>query len=52
MFVYKLICAGTVEVIILALQTRKADLATAVLEGGSTQRLRFDAADLEELFGD
>lgn len=51
-FVYKLICRGTVEEKIVALQSRKADLATAVLEGGSTQRLRFDETDLEELFGD
>ena len=51
-FVYKLICAGTVEEKIVGLQTRKADLASAVLEGGSTQKLRFDEADLEELFGD
>ncbi|MBB5207730.1 DEAD/DEAH box helicase [Chiayiivirga flava] len=51
-FVYKLICAGTVEEKIVALQSRKADLATAVLEGGSTQRLRFDESDLDELFGD
>ncbi len=49
-FVYKLICAGTVEEKIQALQQRKADLAAAVLEGGSTQSLRFDEADLAELF--
>ena len=50
-FVYKLICSGTVEEKIMALQTRKAELATAVLEGGSTQSLRFDEEDLAELFG-
>ncbi len=49
-FVYKLICAGTVEEKIQALQQRKAELAAAVLEGGSTQDLRFDETDLAELF--
>jgi len=49
-FVYKLICAGTVEEKILALQARKADLAQAVLEGGRSTRLRFDEKDLAELF--
>ncbi|MCX7557416.1 DEAD/DEAH box helicase [Xanthomonadaceae bacterium JHOS43] len=50
-FVYKLICAGTVEEKIQAMQERKAELARAVLEGGSTAALRFDEADLAELFG-
>jgi len=49
-FVYKLICAGTVEEKIQALQQRKAELARAVLEGGSTQALRFDDEDVAELF--
>ncbi|MGH8129063.1 MAG: DEAD/DEAH box helicase, partial [Gammaproteobacteria bacterium] len=49
-FVYRLICAGTVEEKIQAMQARKADLARAVLEGGASQRLRFDEADLAELF--
>ena len=49
-FVYKLICAGTVEEKIQALQRRKADLAQAVLDGGSAQSARFDDADLAELF--
>lgn len=49
-FVYKLICSGTVEEKIQAMQQRKADLANAVLEGGSTQSLRFDEDDLAELF--
>lgn len=49
-FVYKLICSGTVEEKIQALQQRKAELAQAVLEGGSTQSLRFDEEDLTELF--
>ncbi len=49
-FVYRLICAGTVEEKIQALQQRKAELAQAVLEGGSTQSLSFDERDLAELF--
>ena len=50
-FVYKLICAGTVEEKIQAMQGRKAELARAVLEGGgSTTTLRFDESDLSELF--
>ncbi len=49
-FVYKLICAGTVEEKIQTLQQRKAELARAVLEGGSTQSLRFDETDVAELF--
>jgi SNF2 family DNA or RNA helicase len=49
-FVYKLICSGTVEEKILALQQRKADLAQAVLEGGRSTRARFVEADLAELF--
>jgi SNF2 family DNA or RNA helicase len=49
-FVYKLICASTVEEKIQALQQRKADLARAVLDGGSTQAAKFEEADLAELF--
>lgn len=49
-FVYKLICTGTVEEKIQALQKRKGDLARAVLEGGSRTSLRFDEADIETLF--
>lgn len=49
-FVYKLICTGTVEEKILALQQRKADLAAAVLDGGSSQSLSFDQTDLDDLF--
>ncbi|MEO7066118.1 MAG: DEAD/DEAH box helicase [Rhodanobacter sp.] len=50
-FVYRLICTGTVEEKIQALQARKADLAAAVLDGGgATKRLRFDETDLAELF--
>ncbi len=51
-FVYRLICTGTVEEKIQAMQTRKAALARAVLEGGgSSAKLRFDEGDLEALFG-
>ncbi len=50
-FVYRLICAGTVEEKIQAMQSRKAELARAVLEGGgATAQLRFDESDLAELF--
>ncbi len=49
-FVYKLICSGTVEEKIQAMQERKAELARAVLEGGSSTALRFDETDLAELF--
>jgi SNF2 family DNA or RNA helicase len=49
-FVYKLICSGTVEERIRALQVRKAALAEAVLEGGTTATLRFDEAEIDELF--
>jgi superfamily II DNA or RNA helicase len=50
-FVYRLICAGTVEEKIQAMQSRKAELARAVLEeGGATTQLRFDEADLAALF--
>ena len=49
-FVYKLICTGTVEEKIQALQQRKAELAAAVLDGSAAQGLRFDEADLDDLF--
>ena len=49
-FVYRLICRGTVEEKIQGLQGRKSDLARAVLEGGSTQKLSFNEEDLGELF--
>jgi hypothetical protein len=42
---------GTVDDKIQHLQQRPADLAQAVLEGGTTQALRFDEDDLAELFG-
>ena len=51
-FVYRLICQGTVEEKIQAMQARKAELAQAILDGGgASQQLRFDEADLEALFG-
>ncbi len=50
-FVYRLICTGTVEEKIQAMQSRKAELARAVLDGGgSTQQLRFNETDVAELF--
>jgi hypothetical protein len=49
-FVYKLICASTVEEKIQALQQRKAELARAVLDGDGMQSARFEEADLAELF--
>ncbi len=49
-FVYKLICTGTVEEKIQALQQRKAGLARAVLEGGTRTGFRFDQNDIEALF--
>ena len=50
-FVYRLICAGTVEEKIQAMQGRKAELARAVLDGGgATTQLRFNETDLAELF--
>ncbi len=49
-FVYRLIASGTVEEKIQTMQARKAELAKAVLEGGTSQRLRFDEKDLAELF--
>ena len=49
-FVYKLICADTVEEKIQALQQRKADLAHSLLDGGNVDALRLDEADLQDLF--
>jgi len=49
-FVYKLICAGTVEERIQALQQRKSALAQAVLDGGSSGALNFAQEDLDALF--
>ncbi|WP_299316827.1 DEAD/DEAH box helicase [uncultured Halomonas sp.] len=52
-FVYKLVCAGTVEERILELQSRKADLAASILEGGAERSREgplFDEEDLALLF--
>ncbi|WP_163560834.1 DEAD/DEAH box helicase [Halomonas sp. NO4] len=52
-FVYKLVCAGTVEERILDLQVRKADLAASILEGGAERHSAgplFDEEDLALLF--
>ncbi len=52
-FVYKLVCAGTVEERILDLQARKADLAASILEGGAERQgdgPLFDEDDLALLF--
>ena len=49
-FVYKLICTGTVEEKIQALQSRKSNLSNAILDAGSTQKLSLDEDDLAELF--
>lgn len=52
-FVYRLLCADTVEERIELLKARKAELASAVLEGGGTSdRLRFSEEDLELLLAD
>ncbi|MFP5304296.1 MAG: DEAD/DEAH box helicase [Gammaproteobacteria bacterium] len=48
-FIYKLICSGTVEEKIQAMQARKAALAQAVLEGGTRQTAGFSEDDLAEL---
>nr|WP_281504523.1 DEAD/DEAH box helicase [Chromohalobacter sarecensis] len=52
-FVYKLVCAGTVEERIIDLQARKADLAASILEGGAERTSDgplFDEEDLALLF--
>ncbi|MGE4073060.1 MAG: SNF2-related protein [Lysobacterales bacterium] len=51
-FVYKLVCSDTVEDKIIALQARKSDLASAILDGGSSTQLQFDEQTIEELLGD
>src|SRR3546814_18356939 len=49
-FVFRLITSGTVEERIEELKARKAELATAVLEGGgSREKLSFDQTDLDAL---
>jgi superfamily II DNA or RNA helicase len=48
-FIYKLICSATVEEKIQELQARKAALAQALLDGGTTQAASFGADDLDAL---
>ncbi|PVZ20433.1 MULTISPECIES: DEAD/DEAH box helicase [unclassified Pseudomonas] len=50
-FVYKLITRGTVEEKIAQLQREKAALAAGVLEGGQAGEWRWQAEDIEALFG-
>ncbi|MGP5018824.1 MULTISPECIES: helicase-related protein [Vreelandella] len=52
-FVYKLMCVGTVEERIHDLQSRKAALAASILEGGAERQSNgplFDEEDLALLF--
>lgn len=50
-FVYRLICADSVEERIEALKARKAELADAILSGGGTRdRLSFSEEDIDALF--
>jgi superfamily II DNA or RNA helicase len=49
-FVYKLTCAGTVEEKIVALQTRKAELAAAIYAGDGASGARFAAEDVARFF--
>ncbi|AVP99971.1 ATP-dependent helicase [Ahniella affigens] len=49
-FVYSLVCEDTVEDRILELQSRKAELAKAILEGGSVDAMSLDEATLNALF--
>jgi SNF2 family DNA or RNA helicase len=49
-FVYKLIGAGTVEEKIVALQSRKAELAAAIFDGDGASGARFAAEDIERFF--
>lgn len=48
-FVYKLICSGTVEEKIQAMQARKAALAHSVLTEGTRQHAGLDEAELDAL---
>ncbi|MDO4264112.1 MAG: DEAD/DEAH box helicase [Deinococcus sp.] len=48
-FVYKLIAAGSVEERILDLQSRKAALASGVLDGGLSSAVQLTQADLDAL---
>jgi SNF2 family DNA or RNA helicase len=48
--VYRLISAGTIEEKVLALQARKAELFTSVLDSGGVFSGRLDADDIRALF--
>jgi SNF2 family DNA or RNA helicase len=50
-FVYKLICEGTLEEKILAMQQRKQRLADGLYQADNRQGPQWDKADIEALFG-
>ncbi len=50
-FVYKLICEGTLEEKILAMQQRKQTLADGLYQNGGNNEPQWNEQDLEELFG-
>ncbi len=50
-FVYKLVCQDTVEERIVVMQAQKAELAEAILSGGSSKTLQWDEAAIAHLFG-
>jgi superfamily II DNA or RNA helicase len=50
-FVHKLVATDTVEERILELQSRKADLAGALLEGSENRKVALAAEDIELFFG-
>jgi SNF2 family DNA or RNA helicase len=50
-FVYKLICAGTVEEKIQAMQQRKQTLADGLYRSSGRQQPQWRSEDLDELFG-
>lgn len=49
-FVYKLICEGTVEEKILAMQNRKQSLVDSLFQAGGSQEPQWSEQDLEMLF--
>jgi superfamily II DNA or RNA helicase len=49
-FVYKLICEGTVEEKILAMQNRKQSLVDSLFQAGGNQEPQWSEQDLETLF--
>jgi superfamily II DNA or RNA helicase len=50
-FVHKLVATDTVEERILELQSRKADLANALLEGSENKKVALAAEDIDMFFG-